>query len=88
VVRGEVSPADVKATYRDLLTLPPKFQPSDRLAASAFSLALAHHHSGYNAFYCALAAELDCEFCTADRTLVAKLAKNLPYTRHVSTIKL
>ena len=74
--------------YRDLLTLPLNLQPSDRLAAAAFSLALLHRHSVYDAFYCALAAEIDCAFITADRTLVTKLAKTLPYIQHVSTIKL
>jgi predicted nucleic acid-binding protein len=87
VVRHEVSSADVMAIYRDLLTLPLNFQPSDRLAAAAFSLALVHRHSVYDSFYCALAVEMDCEFLTADRTLVAKLTKDLPYVRHVSKIK-
>jgi predicted nucleic acid-binding protein len=72
IVRGEISAADARAIYRDLLTLPLNFQPSDRLAAAAFSLALLHRHSVYDAFYFALAAEMDCELLTADKALVAK----------------
>jgi predicted nucleic acid-binding protein len=88
VVREEVSHTEAKSIYRDLLTLPLNLQPSDRLAAAAFSLALAHRHSVYDAFYCALSAEMDCEFVTADRSLVAKLARTLPYIRHISAINL
>jgi predicted nucleic acid-binding protein len=88
VVRQEACSADVKAIYRDLLTLPLNFQPSDRLAAAALSLALLHRHSVYDSFYFALAVEMDCEFLTADRTLVLKLAEGLPYVRHISKIKL
>jgi predicted nucleic acid-binding protein len=88
VVRKELAPSDAKAIYRDLLTLPLNFQPSERLAASAFSLAIAHRHSAYDAVYCALSVEMDCEFITADRTLVAKLGRTLPFIRHISTINL
>lgn len=88
VVRGEITAADARAIYRDLLTLPLNFQPTERLAASAFSIALVQRHSVYDAFYCALATEMDCELVTADKALVAKLAGVLPYIKHVSTIKL
>jgi len=80
--------ADVKAIYRDLLTLPLNFHLSERLAASAFSLSIAHRHSAYDSVYCALAIEMDCEFITADRKLVAKLGRALPLVRHISTIDL
>jgi predicted nucleic acid-binding protein len=88
VVLKELTSSDAKAIYRDLLTLPLNFQPSERLAASAFSLALAHRHSAYDSLYCALAIEMDCEFITADRKLVAKLGRALPFLRHISTINL
>jgi predicted nucleic acid-binding protein len=88
VVLKELSPADAKAIYRDLLTLPLNFQPSERLAAAAFSVAMAHRHSAYDSVYCALAIEMDCEFVTADRNLVSKLGRALPFIRHVSTIDL
>ena len=88
VVRGELPSADAKSIYRDLLTLPLNLQPSDRLAAAAFSLAVNHRHSAYDAFYCALAAEMDCELVTADRSLVVKLSPILPYIRHVSAMNL
>jgi predicted nucleic acid-binding protein len=88
VVLKELSPADARAIYRDLLTLPLNFQPSERLAAAAFSVAIAHRHSAYDSVYCALAIEMDCEFVTADRNLVSKLGRALPFIRHVSTINL
>jgi predicted nucleic acid-binding protein len=88
VVLKELSPADARAIYRDLLTLPLNFQPSERLAAAAFSVAITHRHSAYDSVYCALAIEMDCEFITADRNLVSKLGRALPFIRHVSTINL
>ena len=84
----ELVPSDANSIYRDLLTLPLNFQPSERLAASAFSLAIAHRHSAYDSVYCALAIEMDCEFVTADRKLVAKLGRALPFLRHLSVIQL
>jgi predicted nucleic acid-binding protein len=88
VVLKELTPPDAKAIYRDLLTLPLNFQPSERLAAPAFSLAIAHRHSAYDSVYCALAIEMDCEFLTADRKLVVKLGRALPFIRHFSAIDL
>jgi predicted nucleic acid-binding protein len=88
IVRGEISPVEAKAIYRDLLTLPLNLQPAERLAASAFTIALTHKHSAYDGFYCALASEMDCELITADRTLVSKLATALPYVRHLTAINL
>jgi predicted nucleic acid-binding protein len=86
VILKELAVSDAKAIYRDLLTLPLNFQPSERLAASAFSLALVHRHSTYDSLYRALAIEMDCEFVTADRKLVAKLGRTLPFIRHLSSI--
>jgi predicted nucleic acid-binding protein len=88
VIRAEFPATDAKSIYRDLLTLPLNLQPSDRLAAAAFSLGINHRHSVYDAFYCALAAEMDCELITADRSLVAKLGQTLPYIRHIATLHL
>ena len=88
VVLKELASSDAKAIYRDLLTLPLNFQPSERLAASAFSLAIAHRHSAYDSLYCALAIEMDCEFITADRKLKVKLGRALPFILHISTINL
>ena len=88
IVLKELAPSDATAIYRDLLTLLLNFQPSERLAASAFSLAIAQRHSAYDSVYCALAVELDCEFVTADRKLVAKLSRALPFIRHLSAIHL
>jgi predicted nucleic acid-binding protein len=88
IVLKELASSDAKAIYRDLLTLPLNFQPSERLAASAFSLAIAHRHSAYDSLYCALAIEMDCEFITADRNLVAKLGRAMPFLRHISAIDL
>jgi predicted nucleic acid-binding protein len=87
IVRGELSASDAESIYRDLLTIPLNLRPSDSLAASAFSLALTHRHSVYDAFYCALSVEMDCDFVTADRLLVAKLGQSLPYVRHVTSIR-
>lgn len=88
VVLKELAPADAKAIFRDLLTLPLNFQPLERLATSEFSLAIVHRHSAYDSVYCALAIEMDCEFVTADRKLVAKLGRGLPFIRHLSVVRL
>ncbi|MFZ0731692.1 MAG: type II toxin-antitoxin system VapC family toxin [Candidatus Sulfotelmatobacter sp.] len=88
VVRDELTSAEVRSIYRDLLTLPLNFQPSERVSAAAFSLALTHRHSVYDSVYCALALEMDCEFITADQALVTKLSRALPFVRHVSGLNL
>lgn len=88
IVLRELTSSDAKAIFRDLLTLPLNFQPSERLAASAFSLATANRHSAYDSLYCALAVEMDCEFITADRNLVTKLLRAMPFIRHISAIEL
>jgi len=86
IVRRELTVSDARAIFRDLLTLPLNFLPWDRLAASAFSLAFAHQHSAYDAVYRALAIEMDCEFVTADRSLVSKLGQILPFIKRISAI--
>lgn len=88
IVGQQITESDARSIYRDLLTLPINFQPSERLAASTFSLSITHRHSVYDSTYCALSVEMDCEFVTADSTLVAKLGRALPLIRHVSTITL
>ena len=88
IVLKELASSDAKAIYKDLLTLPLNFHPSERLAAPAFSLAIAHRHSAYDSLYCALAIEMDCEFITADLNLVAKLGRAMPFIRHISAIDL
>jgi predicted nucleic acid-binding protein len=87
VVRGELAPSEAMAIYRDMLSLPVKFQTSERLASASFALALAHRHSAYDSVYCALAIEMGCELITSDNTLVAKLGKVFPFIRHLSTVK-
>jgi predicted nucleic acid-binding protein len=88
VVRGELASSEAKAIYRDMLTLPVNFQSMDRLAAASFALAITHRHSAYDAVYCALAIEMDCELITSDATPVAKLGKVFPFIRHLSTVRI
>jgi len=87
VVRKQLAPSDAKAIYQDLLTLPLNLYTSEPLASAAFALSIAHRHSAYDAVYCALAIELDCELVTADETLVAKLGKALTFIQHLSRIE-
>lgn len=83
-----LSSADVQAIYRDLVTIPLNFDGSEQLAGAALDLAISQKHSVYDAGYCALAVNLDCELITADSALVSKLAGNLPFVRHLSTFNL
>ncbi len=76
------------AIFHDFLTLPLNLQATNPLASGALELAIRHHHSVYDTLYCALAIAHDCEFITADRVLVAKLGRSLPFVRHLATIRI
>ena len=86
MVRREISADEATPIYRDFLTLPLTLIASEAVADAALQIALQHKHSVYDAFDRALASERNCDFVTADRTLVNKLSEVLPI-RHLSTIK-
>jgi predicted nucleic acid-binding protein len=87
LVRKELSDQEATLIYRDLLTLPISLISSGTVSESAFSIALKHNHSVYDAIYCALAHERTCDFVTADRILANKLGTVFPFIVHLSAIK-
>jgi predicted nucleic acid-binding protein len=46
-----------------------------------------HKHPIYDTLYCALAIERQCDFVTADQTLVNKFGGDFAFIRHLSTMK-
>lgn len=87
LLRNELTADEATLIYRDVLTLPLSLVSTVVLADSAFQFAMKHKHSVYDALYCALAVERSCDLITADQTLVSKFRGDLPFIRHVSTIK-
>jgi predicted nucleic acid-binding protein len=87
VLRNELTPDEATLVYRDLLTMPLSLISTEALAEAAFQLAMKHKHPVYDALDCALAVERQCDFVTADQTLVNKLCGDFPFIRHFSTIK-
>ena len=87
MIRKEMSADEATLIHRDILTLPLTLVASGTLAAAAFQFALKHKHSVYDAFYCALAIERNCDFLTADRALANKLRDVFPFIVHLSGFK-
>ena len=86
MIRKEMSAEEATLIHRDLLTLPLSLVPSGTLADAALQIALKHKHSVYDAFYCALALERQCDFVTADRVLANKLQDVFPFIVPLSAI--
>jgi predicted nucleic acid-binding protein len=87
MVRKQMSADEATLIYRDLLTLPLSLIASGTVADAALQIALRHKHSVYDAVYCALAIERNCDFVTADRTLANRLQGVFPFIVHISAIK-
>ena len=87
MIRKELSADEATLIYRDLLTVPLSLSPSGAVADAALQAALKHNHSVYDALYCALAIQRQCDFVTADRTLANKLQGAFPFIVHLSAIK-
>ena len=79
MVRREMSADEAMLIYRDFLTLPLPLIASGVVADAALRIALKHKHSVYDAFYCALASERNCDFVTTDRMLANKLQDVFPF---------
>jgi predicted nucleic acid-binding protein len=87
MIRKEMSAEEATLIHRDLLTLPLSLVASGTLVDAALQIALKHKHSVYDAFYCALAIERQCDFVTADRVLANKLQDVFPFIVHLSAIR-
>lgn len=87
VLRNEVTPDEATLVYRDLLTMPLSLIRTESLAQMAFQWAIKHKHPVYDALYCTLAMERQCDFVTADQKLVNKFHNEFPQVRHISTLK-
>ena len=86
MIRKELFADEAILIHRDLLTLPLSLIASGTVAEAAFQIALKHNHSVYDALYCALAIQRQCDFVTADRTLANKLQGVFPFIVHLSAI--
>jgi predicted nucleic acid-binding protein len=87
VLRNELTADEATLIYRDLLTMPLSLIATETLAEAAFQWAMKHRHQVYDALYCTLALERQCNFVTADRTMVNKLRGDFLFIRHLSTFK-
>lgn len=87
IIRRELSADEATLIYRDLLTLPLSLSPSGTVAEAALQVALKHNHSVYDALYCALAIQRQCDFVTADQTLANKLHSVFPFIVYLAAVK-
>jgi predicted nucleic acid-binding protein len=87
VLRKELTADEGNLIYRDLLTMPLSLIAAETLAEAALQWAIKHKHPVYDALYCTLAVDRQCDFVTADQTLVNKFRADFPFVRHLSTIK-
>jgi predicted nucleic acid-binding protein len=84
----QLRPEEATSIFHDFLTLPLNLRESIPLASRALQISIEFRHPIYDAVYCALAEENDCEFITADRILVDKLSGSLPFVRLLTTVEL
>ena len=87
VLRNELTSDEATLIYRDLLTMPLSLTASETIAEAALQLAMKHKHPVYDALYCALAIDHQCDFVTADQTLLHKFRGNFSFVRHLSAIQ-
>ena len=87
VLRKELTADEATLVYRDLLTMPLSLIATETLAEAALQWAIKHKHPVYDALYCTLAIDRQCDFVTADQTMLNKFRGDLPFVRHLSMIK-
>jgi predicted nucleic acid-binding protein len=85
-LRGKLAAADASAIYRDFLTLRLTLFSSTDIGIRALEVAIAEGHSFYDCLYVALAASQNCDFLTADETLVRKLGSRFARVRNLATL--
>jgi len=80
-LRHEITVAEAAGSYADLMTLGLKLYSAPPLVGAALALAAQVSHSVYDILYIQLASQRGCEFITADKRLVNKLAQRFPFVR-------
>jgi predicted nucleic acid-binding protein len=76
--QGDITPDEATESLADLLTLHVPLVPATRLIQSAFSLALQHQRTVYDALYLTLAQERNCAVITADERFFNALRAHFP----------
>ena len=80
-LRREISEAEAAESYADFWALGLHLHPASPLVGAALKLADQERHSVYDMLYIVLAEQRDCQFITADETLVRKLSGKFPFVR-------
>src|SRR5437879_1776778 len=80
-LRGEISISEAAGSCSDFLQIGLQLHPTPGLIEAALRLACLVRHPVYDMLYVALASERQCEFITADRKMVNKLASAYPFVR-------
>ena len=80
-LRGEISVSEAMDSCSDFLQIGLQLYPTPSLIESALKLAGLARHPVYDMVYVALASERQCEFITADKKMVNKLASAYPSIR-------
>jgi predicted nucleic acid-binding protein len=71
--RKQISAADARQAYADILQDAPVWHPTLPLLDEAFKLSLLHRRAVYDCLYLALAIREQCQLITADDALVRQL---------------
>jgi predicted nucleic acid-binding protein len=77
-LRHEISLEEGRQGLKLLLAVLPRLLPGPPLMVAALEIALAYRRSVYDCLYVALALEADCDFVTADESLVKALSGAFP----------
>ncbi len=80
-LRNEISASEASDSHADFVALGLELHSTPALACAALVLAAQERHTPYDMVYVALARQLDCEFITADQTLIRKLGGRFPFVR-------
>jgi len=78
-LRNQITASEAEGSHADFLALKLKLHPVPSIIGAALRLAVQEHHTPYDMFYVALAAQLGCQFITADERLAHKLGGRFPF---------
>src|SRR5207253_468361 len=83
--QGRLTPGQAVALWTDVMTTPPRLQPSLPLATRAIDISSKMRIGVYDCLYVALAEREKCDFVTADDKLVKNLQAAFPFIRELAS---
>jgi predicted nucleic acid-binding protein len=84
--RGRITPPQAGIFWSDIMSTPPRLDPSGPLIPRAIQISSAAHIGVYDCLYVALAEREGCEFVTADSRLVNILRSRFSFVIELSVV--